>query len=458
MRSRKRFARSLPWAAITVAAVLAGEPPPLRAADAVPCDASALARALKQARTDLEQEQSQAWTALRRKPPRPNAQELARRQRLDEEATLRSMATFPGVTAADLQAMRRSLEEKQAHLKDLPPPTEFEDIERYRTMMIVVGQMVDASRRFEATGRFTKPLINPARIVFGTIPGGVNASTKTVNYDERNKACRVYRVTLNSGLLQFASAFSDILARALPPAKPLGSLLGVSMSPDAVETYLDVHPEVTRAFTVLMTSYLRDGVPGLETENEPLQEPYATLAAMMYRSMLVFALGHELGHVANDEAPIHWMSKASERLPPKWVEEYQADAWGVMLSIVATGRGMQVEAALLGAAVYFVCYDLLEKGASLLTTGYDFHRAKERDYPAAYRRLEILPEHAFGVLREFFGRTPASVAEINQLLSSMRMAREVALALWSRALPALRQLYADKVPLSPAWSALAPRK
>jgi hypothetical protein len=411
-----------------------------------------MARALNQGRADLERDQSKAWTALRRKPPRPSAQVLAQRKRLDEEELFRSLATFPGVTAADLQAVRRNLEEKQAHLKELPPPTESEDIESYRTMMIVVGQMVDASRRFEAAGhRFTEPLINPERIVFGTIPGEVNASSQTVD-----KACRVYRITLNSGLLQFAKAFSGMLVRALPPAKPLGNLLGVEMSQDAVETYLDAHPEVTRAFTALMTSYLRDGIPGAETENEPLREPYATLAAMMYRSMLVFALGHELGHVTNDEAPIQWLSTGSDGLPQN--EEYVADAWAVMLSIVAAGQHMQVDGALLGAAVYFACYDLLEKGASLLTTGYDFRRAAEGDHPAAYRRLEHLPLYGFAVLREYYHETPASVTDFNQLLGGMRNVDGVAHALWSRALPALRQLYIDKVPLSPVWSAIAPAR
>jgi hypothetical protein len=428
---------------------LAAQAPPM------PCSPSTLEHLLAQGQQKLEQYQREAYAASRQTPPTYSADSLARGERQADEQVLASLSTFPGTTPGEVERLRAKLIEQRRKLAEVKARSPFEDQLLYGTLRLVVNQMSEGVDDFQSSHPgLPRALPDLRQVLIGTLPyRNIDASEVVVNPDD--KGCRVYLVVVNAGLLRFASAFAGILARALAPAEPQGRFLGVDANADAVAKHLDAHPQIVGDFEALMRTYLLQGVPDLATENtgRNLAEPYATLAAMMYRAALVYTLGHEFGHVVYDQSGLH--GPLGQDLPEGWSEEYFADGWGMTLSMMAKGRNNPTASAVQGAALFFIYYDLLEKGISLVATGEDTQRAAT-SHPPANRRKERISRYLLAVLHDFYGQEPASRAAVDELLAPARNMDAVADALWRRARPGLRRLFQQRARLAPAWQPLIP--
>jgi hypothetical protein len=414
---------------------------------------------MARARSALEEEQRQAYAVTGRAPKAYAKEDLERANRearAADEEVLAGLTRFPGTTEAEIQRLRAQLSERRRQLEAVKRPTRFEDPVLYTTIQIIMGQMNAAAGEFQKSHPGS-PRVMPdlRRVLVGTLPSGsINASETVVNPDEATAPCRVYRVLLDTGFLQFAEAFSSMLVRPLAPAEAKGRFLGVDLNSGAVESYLDAHAEIAVEFERLLRSYLLQGYPVLAagTAAAARQEPAATIAAMMYRAMIIFALGHELGHVVYAQHELR--EPPGQQLPGGWSEEYFADGWGVMLCMVAAGRNIPVEFAILGASLYFICYDLIERGVSLVSTGEDYRASA--GHPPAHLRRGRIPRYVVAVLHDFFNKEPASSRDLDGLVAPARNVEAAMDSLWRRVKPGVRRLYLDKVRLAPSWRGLVP--
>jgi hypothetical protein len=169
--------------------------------------------------------------------------------------------------------------------------------------------------------------------------------------------------------------------------------------------------------------------------------------------MLVYALGHELGHVIDDQNSLR--SAGNKELPEGWSDEYSADSWGVTLSLMAMGHGSTIETAVLGTRQYFACYDLIERGISTISTGEDFYRANT-GHPPANKRKERITTYVLSALRSYWNLQPSSIEDFNQLVESSQSLESAAEELWLHAKPDLIDLHKEKARLAPAWKVLIP--
>lgn len=418
---------------------------------------SSVDAAIEQAKRKLENVQRNTYAILGRTPKSYSKTELDLLDREADERLVASLAQFPQTTQADIARIMAKIAEARKDLGNLGLPTKYENPVLYRTIQTVVLQIFKGTEEFRKSHPDVPVLLPDLRqIVIGTKPGdSPNASVGPVNPDEKDKSRRVYGITIDTGLLRFAEVFSDIIIRLASPAEPRGRLLGLDLNPEEVRARLDRQPEITREFHNVISAYLLHGGAflALDFQSRESEEPYATSAAMMYRWILVFSMAHELGHVIYDQYNLY--ETEDSELPAGWSEEFFADGWAMALSLMAMGRNMNIEFAILGAGLYFDFYDLVERGVSLVTTGQDVFRANST-HPPAYRRKEKIPRYTLTALRRFWGKEPASIRDFDQIVRSSRLIDSAIDVLWERAKPGMLELYRKNAQLAPGWKPLIP--
>lgn len=408
---------------------------------------------LEAARKKLEELQWKAYSNIGVFPKQYSEKELEAADRESDERLLASAAAFPH-TPEDIEKLRQDLAEGRKYLKSLQLPTKYQDRRAYETLMTIANQIERKAAEFH-TAHPTLPsaIPNVSQIVFGTLPTGqVDALTYEINPEEKNRDRKVFLVVFESGLFQFAEILSDCIANALPPADPKGALLGLDMNREAVERYLDLQPNLVRDFSNALQVYLLHGGPSLSNPypERELVEPRATFATMLERGALVFALGHEYGHVLFRQNVL----TVDPRLPQGWSEEYFADGWGMTISMMATGRRTTLETTILGARFFLLCFDLIERGISMIETGTDVYRAKT-NHPPADRRLEKFSRYILTALKNYWGLQPESLTEFNAMISQSEQLDVVFEVLWERIKPQLLQLHSQGAKVAPSWGPLA---
>jgi hypothetical protein len=411
--------------------------------------------AIERATNSLEERQRTLYTQLGWRPKHYSRDELEKINQLENEQLLATLATFPGITKSDIDHFRTRLAERNKALGEIRLPTPYEDPFSYQVIRIAATQIDAAVKEFQkADSSLPDKALTVPEIVFGTLPTGeVDASTELVNPRD-DQSQHVYLVIFETGFFKFAQAFSDIVARAIPTSKD-GKFQVMDLNRTAVEKHLDVHPEIVADFEALMRAYLIQGGPYVSaTYRTPeLPEPYATLSGFLYRSALVFALGHEYGHVMFSENDL----TVNTRLPMGWSEEYFADGWGVTLSMLTAGRNTNLEMTIFGARFFLSCFDMIERGISVVSTGQDSYRAKTR-HPPAEKRKEKIPRYVLSTLRRLWNIEPDSPEKFDRMLGSTANIDIVLGTLWERIEPDLLKLHNQGARLAPSWSILTPRQ
>ncbi len=285
------------------------------------------------ARYRLEQDQQRAYAKLGLKPKTYSKEQLKRNQRDADEKVLAGLSKFPQVTAADIDKLKAKLIETRTKLSQISAPTQSEDIGTYQIVQTILMQITDGVEAYQKEHPTKPKLLPPIRqLVVGTVPASdINAETTLINFGEKDKSRRVYLIEVDAGFLHFAEVFSDILAKIVMPVEPRGRFFGFSLKRDDVDTYVQSHPLIQHEFNELIRTYLTRGVPYVTSEfhSEELEEPYATLSSMFYRMMVVYTLGHELGHVIDFQGGPRLPMDAET--PEAWRREYSADYWAMLL-------------------------------------------------------------------------------------------------------------------------------
>jgi len=403
----------------------------------------------------LEGLQLNAYSQLGGFPKQYSEKDLESARRESDERLLAAMSKFPGADKNRIEKLRRDLAAARQSLGHPPLPTKYENRFAYETMLTIANQIEVKAAEFRRTHP-SLPSVLPSKsqIVFGTLPSGqVGAYTYVLNSIEKDKANQVFLIVFESGLMRFAEVMSRTLIRALPQADPKGAFLSLTTDRAAVEKQLDLDPEIVRDFYDVVSSYVLKGGPYLSTTPAlELSEPYESFATLLYRSSLLFAMGHEYGHVIfiqnRDDMKIdpHW--------PKGWQEEFFADGWGITLSLIAAGSNTDLESTVLGARFFFLCFDIIERAISMIQTGLDVYRAKT-DHPPANRRAERISRYVLASLRDFWNLEPQSLNDFNKLMDESENLDTVAGILWERISPKLRKLHSDGAPIVPSWNALS---
>ncbi|HMG76244.1 MAG TPA: hypothetical protein VK582_22415 [Pyrinomonadaceae bacterium] len=410
--------------------------------------------AIASAQKLLEGLQLKAYSQIGSLPKQYSEKELEITRRRSDERLLEAMSKFPGATKNDIDKARRDLAIARQSLGRPPLPTKYEDRFAYEMMLIIANQIEVKVAEFRRSHpQLPSPVPSRSQIVFGTLPSGnVEAVTYLVNPVEKDKSKRVFLVTFESGLMPFAEILSDIMVRALPQSDAQGNFLTLNTDRTAVEKRLDLNPDITRDFYDAVTAYVLKGGPYLSAtyETRELAEPYASFSALLYRSTLVFAMGHEYGHVIFSQKDLtidpHW--------PKGWHQEFFADGWGVTLSLMAAGSHTNLELTVLGARFLFLCFDLIERGISMIQTGEDIYRA-QTDHPPANRRAERIARYVLASLRDFWNVEPESLNDFNDLIDGSENLDTIAGILWDRIKPKLLKLHNDGARIAPSWNALS---
>jgi hypothetical protein len=409
------------------------------------------------AKHKLEQDQRRAYEMLSLKPKTYSKEELAKSQREADQKILAGFSKFPQVRAADIETLKAKLIQARQALSKIPEPTQYDDIGTYETIQITLTQITDRVQAYQK-GHPTKPKVLPPlrQLVVGTVPTrDINAQMQRINPGEEDKSRRVYLIEVDAGLLQFAQVFSNILAKIVMPVEPRGHFFGFSLKRDDVEQYVQGHPLIQHEFNELIRTYLVRGVPYVTSEFRPeeLEEPYATLSSLLYRSMVVYTLAHELGHVIDDQAGSQLPMDLE--IPEAWRHEYSADYWAVVLSLMVMGHNTTMEAAVLGARQFFACYDLIERGISTVTTGQESYRAIG-NHPPANKRKERITAYVLASLRNYWNLEPSSLDDVHQLINSSESLESATDVLWLGVRPSLLDLHYDKAQLAPGWKSPNP--
>lgn len=404
----------------------------------------------------LEGLQQKAYSQIGSFPKQYNEKELAAAQHRSDKRLLAAMSKFPGATKTGIDKVRRDIASARQSLGHPPLPTKYEDRRSYETMLVIANQIEVKVAEFRRSHPLLpSPVPSRSQIVFGTLPSGnVEAFMYLVNPLERDKSKQVFLVIFESGLMRFAEILSDVIVRALPQSDPQGTFLTLDTDKTAVEKRLDLNPDVTRDFYDALSAYLLKGGPYMSAtyEAKELTEPYATFGALLYRSTLVFAMGHEYGHVIFSQNRDYL--KIDPHWPKGWHEEFFADGWGVTLSLMAAGSQTDLELTVLGARFFFLCFDLIERGISMIQTGQDIYRAKT-DHPPANRRAERISRYVLTALREYWNLEPESLNDFNDLIDRSENLDSIAGILWDRIKPKLLKLHNDGARIAPSWNALS---
>lgn len=209
-------------------------------------------------------------------------------------------------------------------------------------------------------------------------------------------------------------------------------------------------PEVLRHFQEVLIAYVAVGRPGVAPPYI-LAEPWATVAAQLARSMRLFVLGHEYGHLL---AP-HRTSTSASMLPGGlevtelrylWAQELEADSWGLRLMVGVEGRANRARPAAVdfpfrywGADFYFSCHQVLRGALSILSG----QAQPARTHPPPEVRRENLRAELF----EWFPPEQAEPAiELADALDG------VLRVLWEESKGAIYRYHQSGVSAGPTWA------
>jgi hypothetical protein len=283
----------------------------------------------------------------------------------------------------------------------------------------------------------------PSVPVVGTLRTG-RTNAMTVSVPGSNDSL----VLFESELFHFAYLLSKAVVTAMAAS---GGSTPASLSPkkEDVTRRIREMPEVLRHFQEVLMAYVAVGRPGVAPPYI-LAEPWATVAAQLARSMRLFVLGHEYGHLL---AP-HRTATSASMLPGGlevtelrylWAQELEADSWGLRLMVGVEVSANRARSAAVdfpfcywGADFYFSCHQVLQGALSILSG----EAQPARTHPPPKVRRENLRAELF----EWFPSEQAEPAiELADALDG------VLRALWDESKGAICRYHESGVSAAPTW-------
>jgi len=419
-------------------------------------DPDSIERGVGRAKALLKQHQLDDFADLR-VPARPYNRDVvaaARREQL--QRLLEWAGTRPESEVGSLAQLRERANETTAEILRVDPPTPYEDSMTYPGLVLVLREVEFAARAYHRTHpNIPSPVPDLGRIVVGTRPSMIcDVSSRSANTDEANWEKQVSLIEFNQGFFRFARVLSDAVARIYPVSNE-GGRPGRDTNPLRVSEYLDAHPEIARDFSNWLCGYLTKGNSFLNpaAQSGAMDGTTDLLANSFDRSITLFALGHELGHVVFREVGLQ--ARLDPKIPAGWQEELYCDDRGVLITMLVDEHRTNLEATVLGSELYFTVFDLVERGVSELSTGKDFYRRSGTAHPPSATRRERIPRDATKSLLMYWQQDPTKES-LERLTEVGENLKGVVDALWSRIKKDVKRLHSEGVEVAPELRYLIP--
>jgi hypothetical protein len=357
----------------------------------------------------LERIQRHTYLTLGRTPPVYSKELL---DRVASEA-LESSRLTPEQETAFREGLRR--------IPGRQTSSQYEDPMRYYILESLNDQIREALRaaKVELSG---VP-------VFGTLPTPrVNARTFVV------PGSKNVVIVFENEMFLFALLFTKAVLAALPFRGAEEGKVIFSTEREEIQRRIETDDEPRRRFQEALMAYVVAGAPGAAPQYAP-RYPYSGENSVL-TSLELFVLGHEYGHfMANHLTDGHLVKSGIGNeevieIVRSWADEFEADRYGVALSMMAMGRGGQDWArSYWGADFFFTMLDIVERAVNLLATGSDrvavgFDESRLSHPPPALRRQRLRES-----MRASFGeraREPIRLGEVLEFSAEL---------LWERTRP-----------------------
>ncbi len=259
-----------------------------------------------------------------------------------------------------------------------------------------------------------------------------------------------YLAIFDSSLFTFVFLFAKGVASCLP----LDKLDLTLLEPIDVISHLLVNPECTEAFLDVLLNVLLHSDPG-RTRPTEMRGPRMVFAHWICSATELFILGHEYGHIINEHAmessillPDH---KQPHGTPTSWVQEFEADRVGGVLSSLALQRsGTPAFQSFIGADFFFILATLIYEGTLVLEHGDQEPIQKQPLSPkleGAYPPNALRGLRLADALREDFD--PAGCAAIENIRSTLWTACHY---IFRRIEPILLQLHSQGIRPGIKWT------
>ncbi len=301
-------------------------------------------------------------------------------------------------------------------------PTPYEDPGMYGFLQHLVMRIEDAASAAGVSLPCPPPLV-------GTLPtGSVNARTVLV------PGTSEYLVLFEDQFFHFALLASKAIASAFPLVETTHPT--INPDPVLIRQRLEQEPEVGARFAEVVLAYAHSGQPGRARPYLPAR-PYGLLAGSLQKSLEMFALGHEYGHVVRGhlEEASHKVLRVlpdedTEALQYSWRQEYEADIVGTGLCIGAMlADGNYLPMSFWGIDCFFSVLDVVKRASSILSYG-----AEQTGRPGSHPPPNERRRRVRGVLRSMVdGPSATEQLEVAHTLGAT-VASTVEL-LWEQARP-----------------------
>jgi hypothetical protein len=271
------------------------------------------------------------------------------------------------------------------------PPTPYQDPDQY----FLIKQLEDHIKEALKEAGTQQFMANANYPLIGTMPtGNVNAQTYCVP-DSSD-----YLVVFEDQLFTFCNMFSKVIASALPFKQiqrwhkewkdgMIWDETQVNSEMNKLQESLLKQNEILYHFLDLIESYLISGTPGA-SKQYLLEGPYDSLAFILLRSMELFAIGHEYGHIFRGDLMEGKVvaslvgRKSVGKIVYSWEKEFLADEMGLKLMLWSRQRVVselaitkwnweKIQDALSlfywGPALFFSSMDIIDRAKKILNTG-----------------------------------------------------------------------------------------
>jgi hypothetical protein len=319
----------------------------------------------------------------------------------------------------------------------LKPPTPYES----PALFYVLAQMVHSIR--QAVSADDLRHILPPPLIFGTLPTGqVNARAVLM------PGADYYLVLFESGLFSFANEMAKIIAQLLPPARLSEYDITIEKPADP-DLRVDANPAMVDRFDAVLRAYVVEGNPRRLTHLD-IALPYKTMAVVLLRTMELFVLGHELGHLIarhllkSQRVPSGLGAMSAERVQMNWDQEHEADHWGFNYLMAVEKPSMGLKLCYSGCDLFFSCIRSVERCLNVLQfgpAGEDRQSTVDTHPPVAARR-----EYLRTVIQDIAPRDEAS-----ECIGFGQALEGTVEALWRRVGPRFQRMHAAGVRPSVAW-------
>jgi hypothetical protein len=286
------------------------------------------------------------------------------------------------------------MEEVRAHMEELKQNSRVlsTEYEIFQSSQIIAGLCPDIETTISRLGYDIKE-----EVFFGVVSSGeYNALADRVPESD------AFILLFEDELFTLCNQLSKIIIQGLPDFKITDSSYTFNSKAQIIKTFCDSNQALQKRFDELAVYGILHGKPTY-TPQYKLDERYEPFHYPLLRSIELFIVGHEYGHVLaghlHNQATLRIGAITQDTKPDfdAWDQEFEADARGFELMINTAERD-HFPFSYLGAELFFIFLDLDERVNSLWYDGTEKISAGTRYHPPSRDRRNHIIKLAKSVL------------------------------------------------------------